>query len=155
MFLETRTSTGPTVAPARSEVERPAGRYLLAIAVCSSPRKDRVSTGDLVAELGVTAASVTGMISRPDDRGLVDHERYRGVRLTERGRTLADELARRVRVVSTFFESTLDASLDERTAFEIGFELSGDAVARLHELVGSPCLSLCPEADGSPEGRAA
>ena len=40
-------------------------------------------TNEIAAELGVAAASVSGMIRRLADNGLIAHERYRGVRLTK------------------------------------------------------------------------
>ena len=44
-----------------------------------------VSTNDLAARLGVTPASVSGMVHKLTEVGIVEHEPYHGVRLTERG----------------------------------------------------------------------
>ena len=52
------------------------------------------STQALAERLGVRPASVTGMVQRLAQLGLVDHERYRGARLTQRGLRVALEILR-------------------------------------------------------------
>jgi Mn-dependent DtxR family transcriptional regulator len=132
--------------PTPSEIERTPARYLFAISVLSETSEDRTTTGELRKYLDVTPASVTEMLSKLDDRGLVDHERYRGAKLTDRGEALAMRVSWRFCVVTRFFDSELDTRLDESTAFDIGFVLPKNGVSRLRELSGSPCLDLCPEA---------
>jgi Mn-dependent DtxR family transcriptional regulator len=84
------------------------------------------------------------MVSKLDDRGLVEYEPYRGVALTDWGDAFATEAGWRFCVVSTFFRSVLDTTVEDRTAFDIGFVLPRDGVFRLHDLVGSACLGRCP-----------
>ena len=134
--------------PPLAEIERSAARYLLAIAEESAGGTDRVSTGDLRERLDVSAASVTEMVSKLADSGLVDYEKYAGVRLTDRGEAIATRIGWRFCVVSTFFEESLEMGLDDETAFDIGFTLPEDGVFRLRSLVGSACLGRCPESDG-------
>jgi DtxR family Mn-dependent transcriptional regulator len=50
-------------------------------------------------------------------------------------------------IVSSFFASVLDVTLDDETAFDIGFVLPKAGVFRLRDLVGSSCLDLCPGSD--------
>jgi Mn-dependent DtxR family transcriptional regulator len=138
-------------APERPRVDRTAARYLLAISALSTDDETRVSTGDLRERLDVTPASVTEMVSKLDDRGLVDHENYRGVRLTDRGTAAAARVGWRVCVVTSFFDSVLDTTLDDRTAFDIGYVLPRDGVRRLRELGTAPCLELCPESGRSAD----
>src|SRR5207237_740257 len=52
-------------------------------------RDGAASTTALAALLEVRPASVSGMLRKLSALGLVEHERYRGVRLTERGRRVA------------------------------------------------------------------
>ncbi len=148
-----RRASGPD-RPALSptDVGRTVGRYLLAIHRRSEPEGRRVSTGELRRALGVSAASVTEMVAKLDDRGFVDHERYRGVRLTGDGRSLATTLAWRFCVVDRFFESVLDADLDDGTVYEIGYALPRDGLFRLHELAERPCVEECPEAASEGAG---
>ena len=60
------------------------------------------STKDVADRLLVSAASVSNMFVRLQEMGLVEHERYRGATLTERGRREALRLVRRHRLIETF-----------------------------------------------------
>ncbi|WP_225336533.1 metal-dependent transcriptional regulator [Halomicrobium urmianum] len=145
---ESRTRTSATPRSAASDVERGAARYLFAVAVLSEPDGERVTTGELREHLDVTPASASEMVARLADRGLVDYESYQGVRLTDRGTTVAERVAWQFCVVSTFFESELDAAIDDRTAFDVAFALPSDGLSNLRDLVGGSCLGLCPESAG-------
>lgn len=131
-----------------SEIERSAARYLFAVSILSENSEERIKTGELKDYLDVTPASVTEMISRLDERGLTDYEKYQGVTLTNRGEAIARQTAWRFCIVSTYFDSELDTTLDEQTAFDIAFTLPRDGVFSLRDLVSSPCLRLCPESGG-------
>lgn len=146
MSSDSRGSTaGPS--PRSAAVGRATARYLLAVSVCAEGR--RATTGDLQEYLGVTPASVTEMLGKLDDRGLLDYEKYDGAVLTEAGERIATRIARRYCVVETFFESVLETQLDEETAFEIGYLVPEDGVARLRALASTACLDCCPEAASS------
>ena len=136
----------PTPAATGATVDRTAARYLFAVATLSGD-ETRVATGDLREFLGVSPASVSEMASKLDERGLLDHEKYAGVALTERGQAAAQRVAWRYCVVERFFDAELGAPLDEQTAFDIGVALPRPAVRRLRDLVSAPCLDRCPESD--------
>jgi DtxR family Mn-dependent transcriptional regulator len=70
-------------------------------------RHGAASTNDLAALLDVRPASVSGMLRKLSALGLVEHERYRGVRLTERGRRVALEVIRHHRLVELFLVESL------------------------------------------------
>src|SRR5919201_1798227 len=76
-------------------------------------RHGAASTTDLAALLEVRPASVSGMLRKLSDLGLVEHERYRGVRLTERGRRVALEVIRHHRLVELFLVESLGMTWDE------------------------------------------
>ena len=61
---------------------------------------------DIAQNLGISQASVTNMIQKLDAEGYLVYERYRGVTLTEEGRKIGQEIARRhevlTRLLSTF-----------------------------------------------------
>lgn len=95
------------------------------------------------------------MVSKLDDRGLVEYEKYQGVVLTDQGDALATEAGWRFCVVSTFFESVLDMTVTDEAAFDIGFVLPKDGVFRLRDLVDSNCLGLCPASDDDSKRSAA
>ena len=71
-----------------------------------------VSTTDLARRLGVTPASVSGMVHKLTEVGIVEHEPYHGVRLTERGRRVALEVLRHHRVLELFLARELGMPWD-------------------------------------------
>ena len=71
-----------------------------------------VSTNDLAARLGVTPASVSGMVRKLTDVGIVEHEPYRGVRLTAEGRRVALEVLRHHRLLELFLARELGMPWD-------------------------------------------
>jgi len=147
MSSDYRTESAPDPSPQLSDVERTTARYVFAISTLSTECDEQVATGELHEYLDVTPASVTEMVAKLDDRGLVDYEKYQGVRLTGQGRELVTSIAWRLCVVSSFFDSVLDVSLDEDTAFDIGFTLPKDGVCHLRERIQMSCLEVCPEAE--------
>jgi DtxR family Mn-dependent transcriptional regulator len=73
---------------------------------------EAVSTNALADRLGVTAASASGMVKRLDELGLVEHQPYRGVSLTENGRRVALEVMRHHRLLELYLVKSLDVPWD-------------------------------------------
>lgn len=71
-----------------------------------------VTTNALAARLGVTPASASGMVKRLCEMGLVEHEPYRGVSLTERGRRVALEVMRHHRLLELYLVQSLGVPWD-------------------------------------------
>jgi len=71
------------------------------------------ATTDLAVQLGLTPASVTGMVRRLAEQGLRTHERYRGVRLTAKGRLGALRTLRRHRIIESYLVHALGYGWDE------------------------------------------
>jgi DtxR family Mn-dependent transcriptional regulator len=86
--------------------------YAKAIYSLERDRGDAVSTTLLAERLGVTPGSVSGMMKRLDELGLVAHEPYRGVRLTDSGRRLALEVIRHHRLLELFLAEVLEVPWD-------------------------------------------
>jgi DtxR family transcriptional regulator, Mn-dependent transcriptional regulator len=76
-------------------------------------RDGSVSTTALAERLDVRPASVSGMLKKLTVLGLVEHEPYHGVRLTERGRLVALEVIRHHRLLELFLVESLGMSWDE------------------------------------------
>jgi len=76
-------------------------------------RDGSASTNALAALLEVRPASVSGMLRKLSALGLVKHERYRGVRLTGRGRSVALEVIRHHRLLELFLVESLGMTWDE------------------------------------------
>ena|SRR5437016_1797405 len=76
-------------------------------------RDGSASTNDLATVLDVRPGSVSGMLRKLSSLGLVEHERYRGVRLTDRGRRVALEVIRHHRLLELFLVENLGMTSDE------------------------------------------
>ena len=91
--------------------------------------------------LSVTPASATEMVDRLAADGLVVREPRGDVWLTDRGATVAAELAWRRDLVRRFLDeisgddvASRDATTDPEVAYRIGYHLPSDAVDRLEGL---------------------
>lgn len=97
-------------------------------------------TNDIAARLGVAPASVSGMVRRLADQGLLHHERYRGVTLTEAGRTAALRTIRRHRVLESYLTQVLgypwDLVHDEAERLE--HAASDELIDRMARAIGDP-----------------
>lgn len=71
-----------------------------------------VSTSAIAERLGVTPASASGMVKRLGELGLVNHERYRGVMLTDQGRRVALEVMRHHRLLELYLFESLGVPWD-------------------------------------------
>jgi DtxR family Mn-dependent transcriptional regulator len=72
-----------------------------------------VSTKLLAERIGVSASTASESIRRLADQGLVHHEKYGAVTLTERGRAAALAVVRRHRLLETFLMRELGYGWDE------------------------------------------
>lgn len=136
MTIVPETPTSETVSPE-------AGRYLCAVLYCTLDDEPPIGTGDLAEHLDVSRASVTEMIEKFDDDGLLIHEPYRGVELTDKGDQLARELVWRRCVVQQFFETDIGIAMPPTRAFNIGCNLPHDDVERIGNRIEEPCPGSC------------
>jgi DtxR family Mn-dependent transcriptional regulator len=99
-----------------------------------------VPTGELAQRLGISAASVSEMVVRLSDHGLVVHDRYHGQQLTEEGCGLALELVRHHRLLEMFLAQVLGYGLDEvhDEAERLEHVISERMEERIFELLGRP-----------------
>jgi DtxR family Mn-dependent transcriptional regulator len=101
-------------------------------------------TGDVAASLGVSPGTMTTIVKRLAEAGLVDHTPYRGVELTAEGRRWAMRVVRRHRVVERFLADMLGYSWSEadRLAPTFEHELPQEVVDRLFVALDRP--TTCP-----------
>jgi DtxR family Mn-dependent transcriptional regulator len=97
-------------------------------------------TNEIAAELRVAPASVSGMVRRLAEQGLITHERYRGVRLTKAGRRAALRTIRRHRVIEAYLTRALgypwDRVHDEAERLE--HAASDELIDRMAAAIGEP-----------------
>ena len=71
------------------------------------------STKDLAEKLNIKASSVTVMLKKLAEKGLLKHEPYYGVKLTAKGKAAALKLVRKHRLWETFLVDRLGFGWDE------------------------------------------
>lgn len=113
-------------------------------------------TVTLLAErMGVRKASVSDAVRRLVDAGLLVHEPYGGVELTESGREHAVAMVRRHRILETFLVESLGYRWDEvhDEAEKLEHAVSDTLIDRVDGLLGHP--SRDPHGDPIPsrDGR--
>ncbi|MBL6874579.1 MAG: metal-dependent transcriptional regulator [Flavobacteriales bacterium] len=87
--------------------------YIKAILSINLEKNSIVSTNEIAKILETSAASVTEMIKKLQDRKLVIYEKYKGVKLSKAGRIKAFEILRKHRLWETFLVNKLDFSWSE------------------------------------------
>jgi DtxR family Mn-dependent transcriptional regulator len=122
-------------------------------AICKLSEADPaagVSTNRIAAALATRAASVTDMLRRLADKGLLDYEKYRGVQLTAEGRRLALLTIRKHRLWEVFLVQQLGFNWDEvhEVAEELEHVASPLLMRRLDAFLGHPALD--PHGDPIP-----
>ncbi len=135
--------------------------YLKAILELSGPEEHRATSNALAQQLGVRAASVTGMVKKlaAHRPALVRYERHHGVRLTRAGKMRALEVLRHHRLLERFLHDCLDYSWDEvheeaeRLEHFISEKLEDRIAAKLSDPQTDPHGHLIPERSGAVPKR--
>jgi len=99
-----------------------------------------VSTTDLARSLDISSASVTNMVKRLAQMGLVAYRSYKGVTLTEPGEKIALEIIRHHRLLETYLKEVLGFSWDKMhaEAEHLEHHISEEFEARIEEMLGYP-----------------
>ena len=124
--------------------------YSKAIFSLQSRSEEPVSTNALAERLGITPGSVSAMLKKLDELGLITHVPYRGVRLTADGRLLALEVIRHHRLLERFLADTLGMPWDRVHAEAEVLEhvLSEDLEQLIAAKLGNPTID--PHGDPIP-----
>jgi len=140
---------GRQSAPASEAVED----YAKAIYALAHRLEGPVPTSALAERLDVAPSSVTAMLKRLDEAGLVRHERYRGVELTADGERVALEVLRHHRLLEAFLAEELgmpwDRVHDEAEVLE--HYISEEFERRIAAALGDPDLD--PHGDPIPSAE--
>jgi DtxR family transcriptional regulator, Mn-dependent transcriptional regulator len=113
-----------------------------------------VSTSDIAELLVVSAPSVSGMIRRLSDQGLLEHVPYRGVQLTAAGRRVALRMLRRHRLIEAYLAGFLGYSWDtvHDEAERLEHAVSDVLVERMAQALGNPRFDPHGDPIPDPEG---
>jgi DtxR family Mn-dependent transcriptional regulator len=122
-----------------------------------SPEGRHASTSDIAHLLELSAPSVSGMVKRLSELGLLEHVPYKGVQLTAEGRRAALRMVRRHRLIEAYLVEFLAYSWDtvHEEAERLEHAVSDTLVERMAAALGHPTVDPhgdpIPTADGSIE----
>lgn len=124
--------------------------YLKAIFSITSVGEDAASTNDLAAKLDISAGSVSAMVKRLDEEGLVEHIPYRGVTLTDEGEQIALRVLRRHRLLELYLTEELGVPWNRvhEEAEILEHAISDDLIERIATKLGDPVFD--PHGDPIP-----
>jgi len=114
-------------------------------------------TSAIAEALAVAAPSVSGMVKRLSEAGLLQHVPYRGVQLTEGGKQAALRMVRRHRIVETYLTTKLGYDWDSvhEEAERLEHAVSDELIERMAMALGNPKYdphgAPIPTKDGSVE----
>jgi DtxR family Mn-dependent transcriptional regulator len=120
---------------------------------------DKVRTSEIAEHLGVEQPTVTNTLEKLDERGLVEREKYKGVELTEEGRTVAVEVVRHHRLLEAYLAEALDYDWTEvhdeaeRLEHHISEEFEERVAAALNDPERDPHGAPIPDEDLSPPDK--
>jgi DtxR family transcriptional regulator, Mn-dependent transcriptional regulator len=148
------------VSPTRAQSSRrdsltaPVEDYLKAIYTIGRGT-GAAATNEIAERLALAPASVSGMVRRLADQGLLAYERYHGVKLTESGRRAALRTLRRHRVIEAYLARALGYAWDRvhEEAERLEHAASDELVDRMAVTIGEPAVdphgAPIPGRDGS------
>jgi DtxR family Mn-dependent transcriptional regulator len=113
-------------------------------------KKGFARTMEIARKLKVVPGSVTNTIELLEERGLIIHEPYKGVRLTEKGRRLASAVLRRHRLAERLLTDILhmDWSQVHEAACKLEHDLSPEIIKSLEKVLRHP--KTCPHGNPIP-----
>jgi DtxR family Mn-dependent transcriptional regulator len=133
----------------RRQVTAAAEEYLENIFRLQEER-GRARTKELAQRIGVTLGTVSNTVEDLERQGLVVHESYRGVTLTEEGRRTALDVVRRHRLSERLLTDILKMPMSSvhKAACALEHSLSEDVIRPLERALGHP--KTCPHGNPIP-----
>jgi DtxR family Mn-dependent transcriptional regulator len=113
----------------------------------------RVTITAVARDQGVSPASASAMVKKLAALGLLDHEPYRGARLTDAGSRVAVEVIRHHRLLELYLAETLGLHVDDvhDEADRLEHVISEELEARIDRSLGFPTHD--PHGDPIPDAN--
>src|SRR3954453_10344690 len=113
----------------------------------------RVTIGAIAKEQSVSPASASAMVKKLAALGLLEHEPYRGARLTDAGERVALEVIRHHRLLELYLAETLGVHVDDvhDEADRLEHVISEELEARIDRALGFPTHD--PHGDPIPDAN--
>lgn len=125
--------------------------YIKAIFHLSEDAEKSVATNEIAAQVNATAASVSDMLKKLQQKKLIIYEKYYGVRLTVEGHKRAVAIVRKHRLWEVFLVDKLGYSWDKihDLAEQLEHIRSEELIERLDNFLGNPKFD--PHGDPIPD----
>jgi DtxR family Mn-dependent transcriptional regulator len=152
---ETRPDAAPSAPVDPAELTPVAQDYLKAVWSAREWSDEKVTTGLLADRLGVGPSTVSETVRRLTAQGLLGHEPYGGVWLTDLGRRYALVMVRRHRLLETWLVRDLGYAWDEvhDEAEVLEHAVSDRLVERISARLGHPDRDPHGDPIPRPDGR--
>ena len=127
-----------------------ADQYLKAIYLVQQEEDGPASTGRVAEMLDVSPASANEMIGKLEERDLLEHEKYKGVTLTDDGIVKASEALQNYCIIERFLYEVLDVEEFRHEAKQLEPVIDETVAERLDTIIDrEPQCPDCfaPEAD--------
>lgn len=127
--------------------------YIKAIFKISERSEKSARTNAIAEHLDTTPASVTDMLKKLSEKGLLNYEKYKGVTLTQEGISIATEMVRKHRLWEVFLVDKLRFSWDKvhDIAEELEHVNSSELIQRLDAYLDYPKFD--PHGDPIPNAH--
>lgn len=125
--------------------------YLKTIYHLTGVSEGEVSTNAIAEMIETKASSVTDMLKKLAEKGLVNYKKYQGVSLTDNGRLSAKMIVRKHRLWEVFLVDKLDFAWDEvhDIAEQLEHIKSEQLINKLDDFLGNPTED--PHGDPIPD----
>ena len=118
-------------------------QYLKAIYLVQEETDGPASTGSIADNLGVSPASVNEMIGKLEERGLVEHEKYKGASLTDEGLERAHNTLQTYCIIERFLANVLEVEEFREEARALESVIDETVAERLDTIIDR--RSECPD----------
>jgi len=123
-------------------------QYLKAIYLVQEQANGPASTGDIADHLEVSPASANEMIGKLEKRGLADHEKYKGVSLTDEGIHQAREALQTYCIIERFLWEVLEVEEFRVEARQLESVIDETVAERLDTIIDrQDCCPDCFDAE--------
>ena len=123
-------------------------QYLKTIYLVQQETDGPASTGAIADSLGVSPASANEMIGKLEERGLADHEKYKGVSLTDEGIGQARDALQTYCIIERFLWEVLEGEEFQSEARQLESVIDETVAERLDTIIDrQDCCPDCFDAE--------
>ncbi len=116
-------------------------------------KSENVTSSQLADWLFVSPPAVNRMVNRLSELGLLVHQPYQGITITDEGRAEALKHIRRQRIAEAFLVQVMDINwlTVHEEALRLSDGLSEAVIQRMYEMTGEP--ATCPHGEPIPDAQ--